>query len=177
MSAKKKSTTVEGEKTTLDNPEVASLEQEVTEQELSLMEQLKQDAEDSKNYALRMRADLENMKKRNANLASDMYEEGKADTVQKMLPIFDNLEHAIKSEMPDEYRKGFEQIIKLKQDVFDKLNITEIVAVGAEFDPNLHNALMQVDNEEMSGKVVQVYETGYKIGGKVLRYSGVVVAK
>ena len=129
------------------------------------------------NYALRMKADMENIKKRNENIARDMYNDGRFDTILSFLPVVDNLERAMALEMPDGIKDGLSKVKKQIDSIFEKLNITEIESLGQDFDPNLHNALMQVEDEANSGKCVTVYEKGYKIKDKILRHASVVVAK
>lgn len=141
------------------------------------MQKLRQENEKLQNYAMRMKADMENIKKRNENIARDMYNDGKNDAVLALLPVFDNLARAMELEMPDGIREGLLKVKKQLDTIFERLNISEIECLGKEFDPNLHNALMQIDDEENSGKCVQVYEKGYKIGDKILRHASVVVAK
>lgn len=128
-------------------------------------------------YAQRVTADMENMKKRNKNIASDMYNEGKKDVVLKLLPVLDNMERAFSIEMDESVKTGLNNVVKMFVDTLEKLGVTEIEALGNELDPNLHNVLMQVDDEENSGKIVNVFEKGYMMGDKVLRHASVVVAK
>lgn len=141
------------------------------------MKKLMEENDKLQNYALRMKADLENIKKRNENIARDMYNDGKSDAILAFLPVVDNLERAMAIEMPDGIKQGLEKVQKQISTIFERMNITEIPTLGEEFDPNVHNALMQIDDEENSGKCVQVYEKGYKINDKILRHSSVVVAK
>lgn len=128
-------------------------------------------------YAQRVSADMENMKKRNKNIASDMYNEGKKDVVLKLLPVLDNMERAFSIEMDESVKTGLMNVVKMFVETLEKLSVTEIEALGKELDPNLHNVLMQVDDEENSGKIVNVFEKGYMLGDKVLRHASVVVAK
>lgn len=128
-------------------------------------------------YAQRVTADMENMKKRNKNIASDMYNEGKKDVVLKVLPVLDNMERAFSIEMDESVKTGLMNVVKMFVETLEKLGVTEIEALGKELDPNLHNVLMQVDDEENSGKIVNVFEKGYMMGDKVLRHASVVVAK
>lgn len=128
-------------------------------------------------YAQRVTADMENMKKRNKNIASDMYNEGKKDVVLKLLPVLDNMERAFSIEMDESVKTGLNNVVKMFVDTLEKLGVTEIEALGNELDPNLHNVLMQVDDEANSGKIVNVFEKGYMMGDKVLRHASVVVAK
>ncbi len=141
------------------------------------MQRLIEENDRLQNYALRMKADMENIKKRNENIARDMYNDGRFDTILSFLPVVDNLERAMALEMPDGIKDGLSKVKKQIDSIFEKLNITEIESLGQDFDPNLHNALMQVEDETNSGKCVTVYEKGYKIKDKILRHASVVVAK
>lgn len=141
------------------------------------IQRLQEENEKLQNFALRMKADMENIKKRNENIARDMYNDGRNDTVLALLPVFDNFDRAMELEMPDGIKDGLSKVKRQIETIFERLNIKEIESLGKEFDPNLHNALMQVDDDENSGKCVQVYEKGYKIGDKILRHASVVVAK
>lgn len=141
------------------------------------MQRLIEENDRLQNYALRMKADMENIKKRNENIARDMYNDGKQDAILAFLPVVDNLERAMELEMPDGIKDGLSKVKKQIETIFERMNITEIESLGKEFDPNLHNALMQIDDEANSGKCVQVYEKGYKIKDKILRHASVVVAK
>lgn len=141
------------------------------------MQRLLEENERLQNYAMRMKADMENVKKRNENIARDMYNDGRNDAVLALLPVFDNFDRAMELEMPDGIKDGLTKVQKQIETIFERLNIKEIESLGKEFDPDLHNALMQIDDEENSGKCVQVFEKGYKIGDKILRHASVVVAK
>ena len=141
------------------------------------MQRLIEENDRLQNYALRMKADMENIKKRNENIARDMYNDGRFDTILSFLPVVDNLARAMALEMPDGIKDGLSKVKKQIDSIFEKLNITEIESLGQDFDPNLHNALMQVEDEANSGKCVTVYEKGYKIKDKILRHASVVVAK
>lgn len=141
------------------------------------MQKLIEENDRLQNYAMRMKADMENIKKRNENIARDMYNDGKNDAVLAFLPVVDNLERAMELEMPEGIKDGLSKVKKQIDTIFERLNIKEIESLGMEFDPNLHNALMQIEDEANSGKCVQVYEKGYKINDKILRHASVVVAK
>ncbi len=138
---------------------------------------LKEEYEKMQNFALRTKADLENIKKRNENIAREMYQDGKSETLLAMLPVLDNITRAMALDMPDTVKEGIAKIKKQFDMIFEKMGVTEIIAQGEKFDPNFHTALMQVENPEHSGEVVQVYEAGYKYKDKILRHSSVVVAK
>lgn len=141
------------------------------------LDELKLEYEKMQAFAQRTKADLENIKKRNENIASQMYKDGKTDTLVSMLPVLDSLNRAITLEMPDSVKEGISKIKKQFDMVLEKMGVVEILAQDETFDPNFHTALMQIDDEENSGKCVQVYENGYKYKDKILRHSSVVVAK
>lgn len=145
--------------------------------EESEVERLNKALEEMTAYAQRAKADMENIKKRNQNIAADMYLEGKRDTVLKILPIVDNFDRALDIEMEENVKTGFENIRKMFAEILEKMDVKEIECMGESFDPAYHNALMQVDDEANSGKIVNVFEKGYMLGDKVLRHASVVVAK
>lgn len=138
---------------------------------------LKKDLEEMTGFAQRAKADLENIKKRNQNIAAEMYVEGKRDTVLKILPIVDNFDRALAIEMDENVKTGFANIRKMFTEILGKMGVKEIECMGLEFDAAYHNALMQVDDADNSGKVVNVFEKGYLMNDKVLRHASVVVAK
>ena len=106
------------------------------------------------------------------------YGHGKADSVEKMLPVYDNLERALNQETADAaYKKGVEMTMNELVKIFTSLGVEIFGNVGDEFDPNLHNAVMHVDNEELGENVIaQVFQKGFKIGEKVVRFAMVQVA-
>ena len=100
------------------------------------------------------------------------------DTVTKFLPVFDNLERAMKTETADEaFKKGVEMTFNQLMDVFKKLGVEEIESIGKPFDPKLHNAVMHVEDEALGeNEIVEEFQKGFKIGDKVIRFSMVKVA-
>lgn len=128
---------------------------------------------------MRLAADFDNFKRRNATAVAASYADGKAEVVKSFLGVEDNIERAIAS-IPDENsRKGVELIKKQFDEILKKLGVVEIEALNAPFDPNLHNAVMQceAENKEDVDKCVEVFQKGYTMDGKVIRYSFVKVAK
>lgn len=126
----------------------------------------------------RERADFENYKKRNASLAAASFQNGVADTVMVLLPILDNFERALMAECADKaFSEGVEMIMRQLKDAMNNLGVEEIAADG-QFDPEVHNAVMQVEEEGFeSNQIVEVLQKGYSLNGKVLRHSMVKVAK
>ncbi len=133
--------------------------------------------EDSERY-LRLMAEFDNYKKRSAKERENIYTDVRVDTVTKFLPVFDNLERAMKTETADEaFKKGVEMTFNQLMDVFKKLGVEEIESVGKPFDPQYHNAVMHVEDEAFGeNEIVEEFQKGFKIGDKVIRHSMVKVA-
>lgn len=128
---------------------------------------------------MRLAADFDNFKRRNATAVSNSYAEGKTEVIKSFLAVEDNIERAIASITDEGSRKGVELIKKQFDEILKKLNVVEIEALNAPFDPELHNAVMQCEAEkpEDVDKCVEVFQKGYTMDGKVIRYSFVKVAK
>ena len=120
---------------------------------------------------LRVAAEFDNFRKRTIKEKEASYGNGKADAVAKMLPVYDNLERALNQETSDAaYKKGVEMTM-------NELGVEIFGNQGEEFDPNLHNAVMHIDDENLGENVIaQVFQKGFKIGEKVVRFAMVQVA-
>ena len=127
---------------------------------------------------LRLAADYDNFRKRTVKEKEASYGNGKADAVAKMLPVYDNLERALNQETADAaYKKGVEMTMNELVKIFTALGVEIFGNVGDTFDPNLHNAVMHIDSEELDENVIsQVFQKGFKIGDKVVRFAMVQVA-
>ena len=127
---------------------------------------------------LRLAAEYDNYRKRTAKEKEALWAQAKADTAVAFLPVYDNLERALKQETADEaYKKGVEMTMNQLKEVFSKLGITEIDALGKPFDPNLHNAIMHVEDESLGeNTVAEVFQAGFMLGEKVIRFAMVKVA-
>ena len=127
---------------------------------------------------LRLLAEYDNYRKRSQKEKENAWTSAKADAVKEFLPVFDNLERALKQETADEaYAKGVEMIMTQFRTTLEKLGVTEIPALGLTFDPNLHNAVMHVDDENLGeNTVAEVFQTGFQIGDKIIRHAMVKVA-
>ena len=127
---------------------------------------------------LRLAAEFDNFRKRTIKEKEASYGNGKADAVAKMLPIYDNLERALNQETADAaYKKGVELTMNELLKIFGILGVEVFGNVGDEFDPNLHNAVMHIDDENLGENVIaQVFQKGFKIGEKVVRFAMVQVA-
>ena len=127
---------------------------------------------------LRVAAEYDNFRKRTVKEKEASYGNGKADAVAKMLPIYDNLERALNQPTEDAaYKKGVEMTMTELLKIFSSLGVEVFGNVGDEFDPNLHNAVMHIDSEELGENVIaQVFQKGFKIGEKIVRFAMVQVA-
>ena len=127
---------------------------------------------------LRCAAEYDNFRKRTVKEKEASYGNGKADAVAKMLPIYDNLERALNQETSDAaYKKGVEMTMNELLKIFGTLGVEVFGNVGDEFDPNLHNAVMHIENEELpENSLSAVFQKGFKIGDKVVRFAMVQVA-
>ena len=127
---------------------------------------------------LRVAAEFDNFRKRTIKEKEASYGNGKADAVAKMLPIYDNLERALNQETSDAaYKKGVEMTMNELLKIFGGLGVEVYGNVGDQFDPNLHNAVMHIENEELEeNSISAVFQKGFKIGDKVVRFAMVQVA-
>ena len=127
---------------------------------------------------LRLAAEYDNFRKRTIKEKEASYGNGKADAVAKMLPVYDNLERALNQVCEDTaYKKGVEMTMNELVKIFTSLGVEIFGNVGDEFDPNLHNAVMHIDSEELGeNTIAQVFQKGFKIGDKVVRFAMVQVA-
>ncbi len=127
---------------------------------------------------LRLAADYDNFRKRTAKEKEQSYGNGKADAVAKMLPIYDNLERALNQPTEDAaYKKGVEMTMNELVKIFSSLGVAVFGTVGEKFDPNLHNAVMHLDDESIEeNTITQVFQKGFKLGDKIVRFAMVQVA-
>ena len=127
---------------------------------------------------LRVAAEYDNFRKRTVKEKEASYGLGRADAVAKMLPVYDNLERALNQPTEDAaYKKGVEMTMNELVKIFTALGVEIFGNVGDEFDPNLHNAVMHIDSEELGeNTIAQVFQKGFKIGEKVVRFAMVQVA-
>ena len=127
---------------------------------------------------LRMAAEFDNFRKRTIREKEASYGNGKSDAVAKMLPIYDNLERALSQETADAaFKKGVEMTMNELLKIFGGLGVEVFGAVGEEFDPSLHNAVMHIDDENLGESVIaQVFQKGFKMGEKIVRFAMVQVA-
>jgi molecular chaperone GrpE len=161
------------------------VEQEVPQEEAAVEEAVDSELENLKKMValqedkyLRLAAEYENYRRRTAKEKEAIWSDAKGDAAAAFLPVYDNLERALKQETADEaYKKGVEMTMNQLKDVLAKLGITEIPALGETFDPKFHNAVMHVDDESLGENVVaDVFQAGFQLGEKVIRFAMVKVA-
>ena len=133
---------------------------------------------DKEDQYLRLAAEYDNFRKRSQKEKEGLYQGAKSDAVAAFLPVYDNLDRALKQETADEaYKKGVEMTMTGLKGILAKLGVEEIPALGETFDPALHNAVMHVEDESAGeNTVVDVFQAGFKLGDKVIRHAMVKVA-
>ena len=150
-----------------------------TEEKAEAKEEKKSEAPQGASDAyLRLLAEYDNYRKRSQREKDALYADIKADTLLKFLPVYDNLVRALKQPTEDEaYRKGIEMIMTQFCTTMEKLGVEKIEALGKTFDPSLHNAVMHVDDEQKGeNEIVEVFQEGFRLGDKVIRFAMVKVA-
>lgn len=138
----------------------------------------KQEYDELEDRYKRILAEFENFKKRSGKEREGLYNSILSDVIEVILPVLDNLENASKIETEDtEYKKGIELVLKQFKDVLSSKGITEIKTIGETFDPELHEAVSSIQDDNLGvQEIAQEYRKGYKIGNRVIRHSMVVVA-
>ena len=127
----------------------------------------------------RLTAEYDNYRKRTAKEKETIYQDAKVDTVKAFLAVYDNLERAVATDAdPDSpHRKGLELIFSQFKEILKKLGVEEMEALGQPFDPQRHNAVMHIESEDFGENVVsQVFQAGFTLDGKVVRFAIVQVA-
>ena len=145
---------------------------------LAELESLKTQAAQQEDKYLRLAAEYDNYRRRTAKEKESIWSDAKADAAVAFLPVYDNLERALKQDTADEaYKKGVEMTMTQLKSVLEKLGITEIDALGKPFDPTLHNAVMHVEDGNLGeNTVAEVFQAGFMLGEKVIRFAMVKVA-
>ena len=146
---------------------------------LEELEALKKSLSDQEDKFLRLAAEYDNYRRRSQKEKESAWSDAKADTAAAFLPVYDNLERAVATEGDEDspHKKGLEMIFHQYQEILKKLGVTEIEAQGQPFDPEKHNAVMHIDDENLGENVVsQVFQAGFLLGDKVIRHAIVQVA-
>ena len=166
-----------------ENIEELEKEEEVKKEQKHEKEKVKevvpkQDYDELDDRYKRILAEFENFKKRSSKERDGLYNSILSDVIEVILPVVDNLENAVKAETEDTgYKQGVELVLKQLKDVLKSKGVEEIKTVGETFDPQLHEAVSSIQDENLGEKEIsQEYRKGYKIGNRVIRHSMVVVA-
>ena len=150
----------------------------VSREQMEQMEQLAKLVSESNDKYLRLAAEYDNYRKRTTKEKEGIYGTAKADTIKPFLDVYDNLiRGAQQCDEGDSHRQGLEMIAKQFLGVLEKLGVTEIEAEGQPFDPERHNAVMHIEDETLGeNTVAEVFQKGFMLGDKVLRFAMVKVA-
>lgn len=183
MAKKKKE--VEVEEVVVENVEVeqeVEVEEVSTEEaaEFSELDKVKNEFKEVNDKYLRLQAEFQNFRKRTEKEKTDLYKYANEKILVDLLPLMDNMERAVVSTDAgsDGVVEGIKMMKKSFDDMFSKNGIEAIESIGAEFDPELHHAVMSDDSEEHNSEhVIEEFQKGYKLNGKVIRHSMVKVAK
>ena len=175
MSKEKKQPETKPEETAVS--EEAAPEAE-TAPEKSAEETLQEELDAQKEQYMRVLAEYANYKRRTEQEKTDIGQFAKADLLETLLPILDNLDRACQAPDGPEYRQGVEMIVRQLHDTFEKIGVTELNPLGEPFDPELHNAIQREDAEDgvEPDTVTQVFQSGYKFGERLIRSAIVKVA-
>ena len=169
----------------MDKEKVTPTEEQTGTTEVSELEaiqakfgELKNEKDELYDKYLRTLAEYDNFRKRSQREKDAIYGDATVDTVKKLLPILDNFERALNYECKDEeFKKGISLIQNTLVEVFENIGVKEIPAMDQQFDPNLHEAVMHIDNPAYEENIItDVYRKGYVLGDKVIRHTMVVVA-
>ena len=166
------------EKTTERSEFDIELEETPAEETAAPEENYKEKYEQEHNNFLRLAAEYDNFRKRSQKEKDSAYTNGKADTVAKLLSVYDNLERAMNQPTEDAaYKKGVELTMQGLVKTFTELGVEIYGNPGDGFDPNLHNAVMHIESEDLGeNTIAQVFQKGFKTGEKVIRFAMVQVA-
>ena len=150
-----------------------------TREQVEQMELAAKQLESVKDQFVRLTAEYDNYRKRTTKEKDNIYQDAKADTIKAFLDVYDNLERAAAAEGGEDspHKKGLEMIFVQYKEILKKLGVEEIPAKGQPFDPEKHNAVMHIDDESFGeNEVAQVFQAGFQMGDKVIRYAIVQVA-
>ncbi len=161
-----------------ENPQEAKAEEAKKEEKPSELDTVKEQLAKEHDGYLRLAAEYDNFRKRSQKEKDDLYTVIKAETVGKFLPVYDNLERALAQETADEaYKKGVEMTMNQLVKVMEGLGVTSFGEIGEAFDPARHNAVMHVEEEGLGENVIaEVFQKGFLVGEKVIRFAMVKVA-
>lgn len=170
MKDKKKQANAENQEETAETTEATEVCEEAKTEDTPI-------ADEWHDRFVRLAADFDNFKKRSVAEKNAAYTNATADAVAELLPIIDNLERAIAAAEDSPMKSGVEMVLTQALKAFENLNIFPVGTPGDTFDPQIHNAVMHVDDESLGENVIaEVFQKGYKLGDKVVRHALVKVA-
>lgn len=141
------------------------------------LEKAQKEHDELQDKYLRVCAEYDNFRKRTQKERDGIFTDAYSDALKEILPIFDNLERAALYTEPDKLTEGLELIFKSAKEMLTKLGVEEFGAVGEKFDPNIHNAVMHIEDESVGEEeIIEVFQKGYKRGDKIIRHAMVKVA-
>ncbi len=164
---------------TADEDTAETTEEDDEDSEVSAAESAEEAIEAERERYLRLYAEFDNFRKRTAKEKLEAYGEATARCIEQLLPVVDNFERAMEAPCSDaQYQSGMEMIFGQIKNFLEKLGVTEIEALGAEFDPNVHNAIKQSEatEEYPEGTVCEVFQKGYMLKDKMIRPAMVAVS-
>ena len=176
----KKKTQTEAPPETVEKETVAeeTAEEKNADERDAIIEELNKKLLEANDKYLRTVAEYDNFRKRSQKEKEAIFSDSKTDIIGKFLPVIDNFERAASAETDlESYKKGIEMTVNQLLDVFKSFGVEAYGEKGEDFDPNIHNGVMHVDDETLGENVIsEVYMKGYKIGDKVIRHATVIVA-
>ena len=176
----KKKTQTEASPETVEKETVAeeTAEEKNADERDAIIEELNKKLLEANDKYLRTVAEYDNFRKRSQKEKEAIFSDSKTDIIGKFLPVIDNFERAASAETDlESYKKGIEMTVNQLLDVFKSFGVEAYGKKGEDFDPNIHNGVMHVDDETLGENVIsEVYMKGYKIGDKVIRHATVIVA-
>lgn len=166
------------EKETTAPVEEEVLTEEPAAEEVDPCAALQAELNEAKDRYLRLAAEYENFRKRTAREKETLFNDGSSHAISQLLSVYDNLERAVNQPTEDEaYKKGVELTFTQLQEVLSGMNVTLISPLGEAFDPNFHNAVMHVEDESFGENIVaEVFQPGFRMGDRVIRFAMVKVA-
>lgn len=187
MMAKEKKTAAQGKPEQADTEKKASEVKEEAKEEAKETEQTAEEKKiaeleaslaEANDKFLRTAAEYDNFRRRSQKEKEAIYNDSKSDAVAKIIPVMDNFERAAAAEAnPEDYKKGIEMIVKQFSDALGSLGVEVFGEAGEPFDPNIHNGVSHIDDENLGeNTIASVYQKGYKIGDRIIRHAVVVVA-
>ena len=153
-----------------------TVEEEIVE---TAEEKLQKELDEKNEQFLRLCAEYDNFRKRSQKEKQDIYTSSQAELIKELLPVFDNFDRAAnnKDANTEDYKKGIDLIFNQFGEILKKLGVESYGERGDEFDPNIHNAVMTVEDDELGENVVaSVFSKGYKFGDRIIREAVVQVA-